>query len=136
MKQPDAIEVIEFPSGRIMAHTRKIVVALAIVFFTSLSLSSAAYIKEDLDFTKGFEGNFELPRTLRGKRHQNEHFELVVAEDDAVKSEDKPSEFQDKRATVEEIKDISLTHEKDEEQDKPAARKEKSNAEVTFEIHV
>lgn len=130
MKQPDAIEIIEFSSGRIMEHTSKIFVAFAIAFLASLSLSSAAYIKKDFDFAKNFENNFKLPRTLREKR-QSEHFELLAAEDNAAQSEDKLS---DKRAIVEQIQETSLKIEKDREE--PEKRNAHKDSEVITEINI
>ncbi|EFN86655.1 hypothetical protein EAI_03688 [Harpegnathos saltator] len=128
MKQPDAIEVIESPLASVMEHTSKILVAFAIAFLASLSVSSAAYIKKDFNTAKNFEKNvnFELPRTFREKRHLNEHFDLFLAEDDAAKIEDEPSEFHDRRAIAEEIKGTSLKYEEEEKQN---AHKENSDTE-------
>lgn len=121
MKQPDAIEVIEFPSGHTMEHSNKLFVAFAIAFFASLS--SAAYIKEDFNLAaKNIEKNINFePRTLREKRHQDEHFDIFV-EDDAVNADDRLSEFPEKRAITEEITETKVKYENNEEQEKQSAQ--------------
>lgn len=137
MKHLDAIEIIEFPSGRIMEYTPKIFVVFAIAFLGSLSSSSAAYIKKDLNFAKNFEKNFnfQLPRTLREKR-QSEHFDLSLTENNAAQLEDL-SELErahDRRAVAEEIHETSLKYEKLEEQEKRNAHNEHSDTEENTQV--
>ncbi|XP_032681117.1 mucin-17-like isoform X2 [Odontomachus brunneus] len=133
MKHLDAIEIIEFPSGHIMEYTQKILVVFAIAFLGSLSLSSAAYIKKDLNFAKNFEKNFnlELPRTLLREKRQSERFDLSLTENNAAELEDlsELEKVHDRRAVAEEIQEASLKFEKIEEQEKRSAHKEHNDTE-------
>ncbi|XP_032679512.1 uncharacterized protein LOC116847963 [Odontomachus brunneus] len=117
-----------------MEYTQKILVVVAIAFLGSLSLiSSAAYIKKDLNFAKNFEKNFnlELPRTLLREKRQSERFDLSLTENNAAELEDlsELEKVHDRRAVAEEIQEASLKFEKIEEQEKRSAHKEHSDSE-------
>jgi len=126
MKQPVAINVIEFQSKLIMANTSNILAAIAIAFLASLSLSSA-FAKHNLDIPNAFEKHLEheLQSSLREKRQkETEEFDLKnnnLLELEEELSEPKP--IYERRAVGEEAK----KDEKNEELEKSRAEYKTSN---------
>jgi len=118
MKQPVIASVIEFSSKLIMVNTNNILVAFAITFLASLSLSSA-YAKHNLDTPKHFDR--ELGPFLREKREKEaEVFDL--RNNNPLELEEEPLEpksIYERRTLEEEAKDVNKSEEQEKLNIKP-----------------
>lgn len=138
MKQPVAVEIIEFSSKRIMASTCKILVISAILL-AYLSLSSAI-VNQNINVSKNLKKDvtYDIQHFLREKREEDtEDFFKEI--DNPVKLEEKflePETINDKKIIKETIN--QSTERKDKEQEEHDAfhgnNDTKTDAEVIIKI--